>query len=446
MKLPEFESLGIFTFVYGGIAFRNVLKLRQPLWLFFLVGALATVALGVLTPQQAYSAVNLQVLVFLFSMFVVASGLKISGLLGRLGDFINHAARGLRALFLFFFIFGAASAFLMNDPLAIIGTPVALYLADGAGVEPFPFLLALAFGVTTGSELTPMGNPQNLLVAVESGVKAPIVQFTQLLLLPTLVNFGLVSAFLALAYKRGKNAPVRSADPRVNGDRRLELVTISGIVVVVVGLFLVNWLQLEGFTPPLDISGVALLGAAVVLGLGGREKEIMRDVDWGILVMFAGLFVVTQGMWDSGLVSAIASVIPPPSPGGSLMLVLIPAILLSQVISNVPMVALYIPLMKMAGFGPSSLDAWAALAAGSTVAGNLTLMGAASNLIIVEQEEDERGKSSMDFWKFAAYGLPLTVLNTLVIYVFLATGVKIPRRSLFRASFPCYTSSRTPAT
>lgn len=423
MTIPQAESLVIFLFVYGGIAFRNLLKLKQPLWLFFLVGALLTVGTGILTPQEAYSAIDMQVIVFLFSMFVIASGLKLSGFLGALGKFIGSRASGWKSFLLFFLLFAAASTFLMNDPLAIIGTPVALYLAEGAGVEPFPFLLALAFAITTGSELTPMGNPQNLLVAVESGMRAPIIKFTQWLILPTLVNLGLAALFLIIAFHRGTRVDKKTADPPEKPDKRLRTVTLIAIIITVIGLFLVNWLQLEGYSPPLDISGVALLGAIVVLGVGGKERELIEEVDWGVLIMFAGLFVVTQGMWDSGLVSLIAGIIPPPSPGGSLAFILFPAIFLSQIISNVPMVALYMPLMRKAGFGPTSIMAWAALAAGSTVAGNLTLMGAASNLIIVEQEEKERRASSMDFWRFAAYGFPLTILNALVIYAFLALKI-----------------------
>ncbi|MGC8615190.1 MAG: SLC13 family permease [Thermoprotei archaeon] len=426
MSIAEVESLIIFIFVFGGVAFRNLLRLKQPIWLFFLVGALATVALGVLTPKEAYESIDLQVMVFLFSMFVIASALKISGLLGQVGALITKSSKGWLSLVLFFLIFSVASAFLMNDPLAIIGTPVALYLSGNSGSEEFPFLLALAFAVTTGSEMTPMGNPQNLLVAVESGMRAPIIIMTQWLLLPTLVNLALAIVVLRVAYLRSSKV---ASDPvpalQSSGDARFRVVTIAGVAVTVVGIFLINWLQLMGFNPSLDISGVALLGSAIVLGLGGRERELLYDVDWGVLVMFAGLFVVTQGMWDSGLVASIASVIPPPKPNGNLALIILPSIILSQVISNVPMVALYMPLMKQAGFGPSSFRAWAALAAGSTLAGNLTLMGAASNLIIVQEEDRQRGKSSMDFWRFAAYGFPLTVLNCVVLYAFLSLGIKI---------------------
>ena len=425
MSVPEIESLGIFIFVFGGVAFRNVLRLKQPIWLFFLIGALATVALGVLTPQQAYQSIDLQVIVFLFSMFIIASALKMSGLLGEVGALISKRSSGWPSLVLFFLIFSVASAFLMNDPLAIIGTPVGLYLSGIAGVEAFPFLLALAFAVTTGSEMTPMGNPQNLLVAVESGMRAPMIEMTQWLLLPTVVNVALALAVLRVAYKRSRPAGDPAIELLTAKDKRLRRVAIAGVAVTVIGLFVVNWLQLLGYNPPLDISGVALLGSAIVLGLGGKERELLYDVDWGVLVMFAGLFVVTQGMWNSGLVRAIAGIIPPPTPNGSLALIMLPSVVLSQIISNVPMVALYMPLMREAGFGPTSYRAWAALAAGSTLAGNLTLMGAASNLIIVQEEEKHKGKSTMDFWRFAVYGLPLTALNCLVLYAFLFYGIRI---------------------
>ncbi|MDP7975134.1 MAG: SLC13 family permease [Thermoprotei archaeon] len=421
MSLPQFESLLLFLFVFGGVALRNVLRIKKPVWMFFLVGATASVLLGLLSPVQAYASVDLQVITFLFSMFVLSSGLKLSGLLTAFGQRLS-SLRGWRTLAAFYLLMAAASTVLMNDPLAIVGTPLAIHLAQKKGKTDFPFLLALAVAVTSGSEMTPMGNPQNLLVAVESGVRAPVISFFSALAVPTFLNVIVGLLFVLLAYRLdgSKEVPSRTVETlKRSTDRRLAAVTLLSLVVTMAGLVVVNYLQLTGATVPVDISTVSLCGALVLLSFGGRERDLIQDLDWGVLVMFAGLFVVTQAMWSSGLVGLIAGYLPVPRPDGGSLYILSVSVLLSQLISNVPMVALYIPVMKSLGFTSSMVGSWAALAAGSTVAGNLTLMGAASNLIILEESEREGTKSPLDFWRFLKYGILITSLDVIILALFL---------------------------
>ncbi|MGO0122185.1 SLC13 family permease [Desulfothermobacter acidiphilus] len=418
MQLTDLMTLVILLFVYGGIATRSLHKRRRPLWFFFLVGALAMVATGIVTPREACAAIDFRVLLLLWALSVIAAGLKLSGALRRLGCTLQHRTSGWKTLALFFVVFGVASAFILNDSLAIIGTPIAIYLARITGVENFPFLLALAFALTIGSELTPMGNPQNLLVALASGMPAPVFTFIRHLFWPTLINGLGALGMVLLAFRSSRKLPYRQTEEEFPYDFRLQNATFIALGITVIGFLLLDGLRLLGYQPPVKMVEVALVGAVALLGLNKRKGEILRELDWGVLLLFVGLFVVTRGLENCRLTHLITGWLPPPASGHGLLVVLFPVTLLSQIISNVPAVMLYLPIMKAANFSPLATSAWLALAAGSTVAGNLTLLGAASNLIIAEAAEAEGGR--LAFWRFFKYGLPLTLFNTLVLYYFLS--------------------------
>src|SRR5207302_1213278 len=214
----------------------------------------------------------------------------------------------------------------------LMGTPIMLTLSRRLNISPRPLLLTLAFAITTGSVVTPMGNPQNLLIALASGITAPVIGFASYLLLPTLLN----------------------------------------------------------------------LWATYLLSM----------------VLFEGLFVLMQSLSNNGIIASVAQYLPAlgrGDPHASLFSILVSGLLLSQVLSNVPMVALYLPIMKSLSYGPQDIYAWAALAGGSTLAGNLTILGAASNLIIIE--EAERGGVKLSFIDFLKVGVLVTAVNFAVLYV-----------------------------
>jgi len=158
---------------------------------------------------------------------------------------------------------------------------------------------------------------------------------------------------------------------------------------------------------------IALAGAFPLLLFSVRRMEILRRVDWSTLIFFASMFVLMQSVWDCGFFQDVIS-------RSDIDITSIPAILavsvfLSQFISNVPLVALYMPMLLHAGAGTKELIA---LAAGSTISGNLLILGAASNVIIIQNAE-KRGET-LTFFEFAKVGIPLTVANTLVYWVFLS--------------------------
>ena len=184
------------------IAVRQVGKNSLAIWQIMLLGALVVLFTGQISPAQAFQAINLDVMIFLGAMFVIGESLQESGYLLFLFNRFFRKARNLdQLLLLILFAMGFLSALLMNDTLAIIGTPLMLYFARTLKIASKLLLLTLAFAVTIGSAMSPIGNPQNLLIAVNANLSNPFLVFLQYLLLPTVANLLLAYLLLRLFYK-----------------------------------------------------------------------------------------------------------------------------------------------------------------------------------------------------------------------------------------------------
>jgi len=425
-------TLVVFAVTYGAIVLRNLKGFTLPIWAILLAGAVAMVFVGSIGVVDAYRAVNLPVIAFLFSMFTLVTALDISGALENFARaLLRRAKKPGDVIYLTFFGFAFGSAFLMNDTLALMGTPIMLTLSRRLNISPRPLLLTLAFAVTTGSVVTPMGNPQNLLIALASGIAAPVIGFASYLLLPTLLNLGATYLLLRVLFKKefnksgGKFESVTLEEGGTRSpDKRLARLSVSLVVFTLALILAVNILEAFGIKQPFGISEVSLLGAALLLLLSGRGREILRAMDWGILLLFAGLFVLMQSLSNNGIIASVAQYLPAlgrGDPHASLFSILVSGLLLSQVLSNVPMVALYLPIMKSLSYGSQDIYAWAALAGGSTLAGNLTILGAASNLIIIE--EAERRGVKLSFIEFLKVGVLVTAVNFVILYTALYFGV-----------------------
>jgi Na+/H+ antiporter NhaD/arsenite permease-like protein len=409
-------SVIVLLLVFAGIAVRKIGRFTLRIWQIMLIGAVAVLATGQISPLSALRAINLDVMCFLFGMFVVGVALRESGELLNLSNRIyRRAGNPDQLLLLLVFSLGILSAILMNDTLAIIGTPLCLYLARENRISPKLLLLALAFSITTGSVASPIGNPQNLLVALHSPVENPFITFARYLALPTAVNLVLVYLFLRIAFRKEpwrdrlefNHEPVK--DGRLALISRVSLgVLVALIVVKVAGFFI-------GLDTWISLPAIALLAALPVLALSERRVEITKKVDWETLIFFAAMFVLMESVWESGFFQSFIALI-----GGEITR--IPVILglsvgVSQFVSNVPFVALYLPVVTRSG---ESLAALMALAAGSTIAGNLSILGAASNVIIIQNAEKEG--ETLTFPEFVKIGLPLAALQTLVYWFFLGAG------------------------
>jgi Na+/H+ antiporter NhaD/arsenite permease-like protein len=376
-------------------------------------GALVVLVTGRITPGEALAAIDIEVMLFLLGMFVLGEALVESGYLYAVAYRWLSRVRTTDTLVLAMVVAsGLASALLMNDTLAIIATPLVLRLALEHRIATRLLLLALAFGITTGSAMSPIGNPQNLLIAVRGPIEAPFVDFLQALAVPTLINLLLCYLVLRILFREEFHRIPLVHNPVAETDPALARLARAGLWLITAGIALRIALPAAGLRLQLPLSLVALLGAAPVLLLSPRRLSVLRAIDWSTLAFFAAMFVLMASVWNSGVMQDWLEV-----PGRNLTalpMVLGVGVLLSQLISNVPLVALYLPVLQAHAAAPGTL---LALAAGSTIAGNFLILGAASNVIIVQRAE--RLGTALRFLDFARAGIPLTLLQTGVYWLFL---------------------------
>jgi Na+/H+ antiporter NhaD/arsenite permease-like protein len=198
--------------------------------------------------------------------------------------------------------------------------------------------------------------------------------------------------------------PIRNHDLAVLSRMAVQIVILLVGVKILIGLL--------GNGDILRLPHIALAAALPIL-VGSRLRwRVLRRIDWQTLVFFASMFVLMESVWETGFFQHVLADLPwdPRAPG----MILSVSVVLSQLISNVPLVALYQPLILHAGAGVPELMA---LAAGSTIAGNLFILGAASNVIIIQNAEKRKG-GTISFLEFARAGIPLTLLNAGVYWIF----------------------------
>ena len=393
------------------VAVRQVGDLKIEIWKIMLLGAAAVLLTGQISPYDAAGAVNLDVMIFLAGMFVIGESMQESGYLLHLSYRIFRRAETMdQLLLLILFGAGLLSALLMNDTLAIIGTPLMLYFARTQGISPKLLLLSLAFAVTTGSAMSPIGNPQNLLIAVNGNLADPFSVFLQYLLLPTVANLLLAYLLLKFFYKdQFQSKPLQIRPEQIEDPDLAFLCEISIILLLLLILAKVAAVSL-GIGAEFGLTYIALISALPILLFSSRRWEVMRKIDWCTLIFFAAMFVLMESVWRSGIFQSLMA--NSQADLTSVPAILALSVLFSQLISNVPFVALCQPLLV----NPSAQELMA-LAAGSTIAGNLFILGAASNVIIIQNAE--RSGETLTFLEFARVGVPLTAMNLLVYWLLL---------------------------
>ncbi|HOT04375.1 MAG TPA: anion transporter [Methanolinea sp.] len=401
-------SIVVLAAVFLLIAIRQVGRFRLRIWQVMLGGAFAVLLLGQISLVDAVASINLDVMVFLFSMFIVGEAMERSGYLHSLSFRLFARARnGEHFIFFILFGMGLLSALLMNDTVAIIGTPIVIAYACRFGVNPKISLIALCFAVTIGSVMSPIGNPQNLLIATYSGLPQPFLEFLFYLGVPTLINLGIAYFVLTRLFPlEGTGCTFDEQEGQVRDQRLAEISRISlAIILVLIGIRVISG---PTFIP---LALIAVAGALPLVIFSSQRAAIVRHIDWPTLVFFASMFVLMQSVYQSGFFQSGLDF----TALQSIPLILASSVIFSQFISNVPFVALFQPLIAQQGL---SIEGVMALAAGSTIAGNLTILGAASNVIVVQNAE-KRGYT-LTFGEFSRVGIPLTIANSAVYWVFLS--------------------------
>lgn len=374
-------------FIYGGLAVGRVPGLGLNRAAIAFVGAVGVIGLGIVPLSQAWQAIDPTTITFLFSLMVVNIYLGYSGFFNWVLWHLLAITRSPWGLVVLLTLGSAVlSAFLLNDTLVLVGTPLILGMTTALHLKPIPYLLALAGATNIGSVATLSGNPQNILIGSFSQISYG--QFAQQLIPVAIVGLGLQLAWLWWLYPE-----IRSLRPCVVinlESPRVLMPLFRNSLVVVLLMFL-------GFICGLPLGPVAMVAAAGLLLVGEiRAERVLRQVDGMLLLLFASLFVLTQAIQTLNLFEVFTPIVS--SLWGLAGLTMV----LSNLISNVPAVLLISPMIA-----PDNSQAWMILAASSTLAGNLSLFGSVANLIVVEAVSQEG--HHLSFGEHLRFGLPLAV-------------------------------------
>jgi Na+/H+ antiporter NhaD/arsenite permease-like protein len=382
-----------------GVAIGRYPWLRMNRATIALVGATVLVAMNAVSLPEAYAALDLDTLTLLFAMMIINANLRLAGFFGLVGGRVVGWARSPRQLLALIMVAGGVcSALFLNDTIVLMFTPVVLEIVLTLRRDPIPYLIGLVTAANIGSTATITGNPQNMLIGIASQI--PFVTFTAYLLPVAVVGLGLAWLVIISVY-RAEFSRVSFPPPTPIATRIYRPLLRKSLLAV--GLMLIAFVA--GAPIPL-----ASLGAASLLLVTRRLKpeRVFREVDWALLVFFAGLFVVTGAIETIGLSGQLFSGLQPFAEGGVAALT-IASLVLSNLISNVPAVLLFRPLVPQF---PHPQQAWLTLAMATTLAGNLTLLGSVANLIVAEIAR-QRGVH-LSFMAYLKAGLPITCLTLLV--------------------------------
>lgn len=363
-----------------------------------LAGAVLLMVSGVLSLEQAFHALDLNTLTLLFGMMVLNVNLRLAGFFRLVTAQVIRLARTPRQLLALTLVAaGLLSALFLNDTIVLMLTPLVLEVTTLLKRNPIPYLMGLAVSANIGSVATLVGNPQNMLIGSASGI--PFMTFTARLW-PVAAG-GLLLAWLVIVWV------YRAEFQQEALPRELPLLLRPFKPLLWKSLFAIG-LMVVAFVVNVPVP-LAALGAATLLLVTRRIKpeRVFVEVDWGLLVFFSGLFILTGAVGLSGWQNELLAVAQWTAVRGSGTLTLV-AIALSNLISNVPAVLLFRPLIP--NF-PNPNQAWLILAMATTLAGNLTLLGSVANLIVAETAR--RRGVTLSFGEYLKVGLPLTLLSLL---------------------------------
>lgn len=397
MISPDILVLLVFAVTYLIIALQKFPFLHLDRPAASLSGAVLMVAIGAVTLDEAYHLIDWNTITLLFGMMILVGALRDGGFFKWLSYYVlSNSHNSNRLIWVLVFLSGILSAFFVNDTICILMTPIVLAISEDGDIPAVPLLIALATSSNIGSVMTLVGNPQNMLIGIFSGIS--FIKFF-LILFPVAVLGLTANAFLIkMIYK--KQLPSKPFElhhlVRPNIDRFQVYSTLTVFFMVLIMFIL-------GF----NLAYSAIMGAVLTMLIARKSPQaFFVHVDWALLLLFCGLFVVVGAFktthWMEYLKFETGS--------GSLISDLIHfsglTIIASNVVSNVPFVMLMESVVKQL---QNAELFWIALAMASTFAGNFTLLGSVANIIVAETSKH---KVHLTFKEFLKVGILTTLIST----------------------------------
>ena len=405
---------GVFLVAYFFIATEKFNRVAVAL-----AGASAMVLIGATDAKEIFysheTGIDWYVIFLLLGMMIIVGVIHKTGLFDYLAVLAIRAAKGIpvRAFVYILILVAFASAILDNVTTILLAVPMTLLVAKYLKVNPVPFLLGEVFISNIGGAATLIGDPPNIIIASKAGLDfnaflihmAPLVIVVAAVIIPLLVF---------LFRKELKNQPEDRA-------KVMNLVPSSYISdskllnqsLAVLGLVIVSFVT-HSITH-LEPAIIAMLGAGLLVTISRlKPDQFARDVEWGTLVFFAGLFTMVGALVNVGALKVVATFLEDLVGGDASLaagVVIVASGLLSGIVDNIPYVASMTPVIAQLNesLGLQNDGLWWALAFGADFGGNLTIVGASANVVAVGLAAAVGHKIS--FWKFAKYGLPVTVVS-----------------------------------
>lgn len=393
----------IFTITFLGIIFTRLpfVNIDRPSAAFF--GAVAMVLFGILSPAEALESIDFNTIALLLGMMIIIAVMQLDGFFNWLASkTMGFAGNQRRLLTIIIFVTGIASAFMVNDVVVLMFTPVVIAICRQSGLNPVPFLMGVIFSANIGSAMTITGNPQNMLIGISSGIS--YARFLLLIAPISILGMLVIIPVIRLMYK--KDFQIKKtviSNPHTFGFKLRKMRWSIPVFSMVILLFFI------GKPLGLSIPVIALAGASLILLVGRiKPSHVIKKVDWVLLLFFAGLFVVVKGFENSGALENLLSIFPLNNNAGGMLAVHGISFVASQIVSNVPFTVAFLPCMHEA----NSEMLWIALASASTLAGNATIIGAVANIIVIESAAKHDVK--IRFFEFLKPGIVVTLLSLLI--------------------------------
>jgi Na+/H+ antiporter NhaD/arsenite permease-like protein len=392
MGSPPLLPLILFVLTYLGLALGRIPGLALDRTGFAVLGAVAFLATGSISVEEAKRAVDAPTIVVLFGMMLLSAQYRQSGLYSVIGGRLARVADPKRLLLGTILVTALLSAVLTNDVVCFALTPLLAISLLASGRPPLPYLLALACASNIGSALTPIGNPQNILIS--QTLRLPFLPFMLACAVPVVLSLGVLYLFMARRLAEGGNGREISSEEPIPLHRP-EAAKAILLTVAAIALFL------SPVPAPLTALGVA---GVVLTSRRMHTRDMLALVDWHLLALFVSLFIVGRGFEVSGWTEAARGALAGAGTDLSHPAVLVVAVsLLGLAVGNVPAVMLLLPFV---GRQP---ETGYAMALSSTFAGNAVLVGSIANLIVAEQAG--RLGIKLGFREHIGVGLPVTLIS-----------------------------------
>ena len=404
------------------LAYILIIFEKFPISVLAMLGAIVMVMTGVLGAEEAFRAIDLNVIFLLVGMMIMVSILAETGLFEWIAIKATQLVKGepIPLLVLLMLATAVFSAFLDNVTTILLIVPVTIVMLENLKLDTKPFIIGEILASNIGGTATLIGDPPNILIGSEAGFSFNdfIINLGPVIIINLIVTIFLLYFFYCrkLKVSRELKAHIMELSPdRALKDKKLMYQSLVILLLVIAGFVSHEITHIEP-------SIIALAGAMALILVSKKEpEEIFEKVEWPTLFFFMGLFIMVEGLVEVGVIQMLAEATLSLTKGDFQKTALFIGILsssVSPIIDNIPYTTTMLPLIKNLETAFPNVDAlWWSLALGACLGGNATLIGASAN--VVAANISKKNGKVISFIEYLKYGLPLTFVTIVIAMIYL---------------------------